>query len=479
MKCPEVRLSRLRARRSLPQLRLRFLLERSSAGARTSRSAATRETDAAARRSVADRRGQPMASRAGRCRTAPISIASSATLIPAAPAEARAPSAAPSLTDAAPELPLFGPPIPDDEPLITQASPPRPPLACAAPRRTCRRLRTETPLRTPTSISRSRRRRPPIVLPARPADGAAGRHVAGATRSHGRRRRRAPARRAASILLILAAIDVVVIYFTMQILRPHDRRPRHPAEGPARSRSCCVQNGGYLVAFTAGGQTLGKMAAGIRVVSPMPTGSLDLGRAFLRTLMWVVLAVPAGLGFLTALFSRDHRGLHDRFAGTRVVRASGVSRPRGARAAPSRRSAGVGYAPVAPGTFGPPPACVSGGCCRRRRVQAAAIVALFVGRIVERRRRRAAFRPHRSRPGRHRRSDGHAHHAVPQSRRLGRRVRRLSSCSASFDVIKPYPANRLERLHGGVGVMADDAMAAVYANLALRRALWHWYMLVG
>jgi phosphatidylglycerophosphatase A len=40
------------------------------------------------------------------------------------------------------------------------------------------------------------------------------------------------------------------------------------------------------------------------------------------------------------------------------------------------------------------------------------------------------------------------------------------------DIIKPYPANRLERLHGGVGVMADDAMAAVYANLALRLALW-------
>jgi phosphatidylglycerophosphatase A len=41
-----------------------------------------------------------------------------------------------------------------------------------------------------------------------------------------------------------------------------------------------------------------------------------------------------------------------------------------------------------------------------------------------------------------------------------------------FDVIKPYPANRLEQLHGGVGVMADDAMAAVYANLALRAGLY-------
>ena len=43
-----------------------------------------------------------------------------------------------------------------------------------------------------------------------------------------------------------------------------------------------------------------------------------------------------------------------------------------------------------------------------------------------------------------------------------------------FDVIKPYPSNRLERLRGGVGVMADDGMAAVYANVALRGCLWAW-----
>jgi phosphatidylglycerophosphatase A len=40
------------------------------------------------------------------------------------------------------------------------------------------------------------------------------------------------------------------------------------------------------------------------------------------------------------------------------------------------------------------------------------------------------------------------------------------------DVIKPYPANRLEALHGGLGIMADDVMAAVYANLALRGFVW-------
>jgi phosphatidylglycerophosphatase A len=39
------------------------------------------------------------------------------------------------------------------------------------------------------------------------------------------------------------------------------------------------------------------------------------------------------------------------------------------------------------------------------------------------------------------------------------------------DIIKPYPANKLESLHGGIGVMADDGMAAIYANLALRVVL--------
>ena len=41
-----------------------------------------------------------------------------------------------------------------------------------------------------------------------------------------------------------------------------------------------------------------------------------------------------------------------------------------------------------------------------------------------------------------------------------------------FDVIKPYPADRLEKFHGGFGIMADDAMAGIYANLALRLVMW-------
>lgn len=37
-----------------------------------------------------------------------------------------------------------------------------------------------------------------------------------------------------------------------------------------------------------------------------------------------------------------------------------------------------------------------------------------------------------------------------------------------LDVVKPWPAARLEGLPGGLGVMADDAMAAVYGHLLMR-----------
>jgi len=36
-----------------------------------------------------------------------------------------------------------------------------------------------------------------------------------------------------------------------------------------------------------------------------------------------------------------------------------------------------------------------------------------------------------------------------------------------FDIFKPYPIRKLEGLHGGFGVMADDALAGVYAGLLL------------
>jgi phosphatidylglycerophosphatase A len=43
-----------------------------------------------------------------------------------------------------------------------------------------------------------------------------------------------------------------------------------------------------------------------------------------------------------------------------------------------------------------------------------------------------------------------------------------------MDVVKPYPARALESLPRGWGIMADDMMAGLYANLTLRviQAAW-------
>ncbi len=216
------------------------------------------------------------------------------------------------------ELPLFGPPIPDDEPLITRASPPRQPLA----------VRRATP-----EVPRARAGQPrapsfDLVLDDAPSSSVTpGERAAAAEWSDVRAEPSLTAgvlsRLAAVVidLVILAAIDLAVIYFTMEICGLTAADLDILPKGPLIA-FLIVQNGGYLVAFTAGGQTLGKMAAGIRVVPADPDVSIDLGRAFLRTLMWVLLAIPAGLGFLSAFVSRDHRGLHDRFAGTSVVRAT-------------------------------------------------------------------------------------------------------------------------------------------------------------
>lgn len=41
-----------------------------------------------------------------------------------------------------------------------------------------------------------------------------------------------------------------------------------------------------------------------------------------------------------------------------------------------------------------------------------------------------------------------------------------------FDISKPFPINRLERLPGGWGVMSDDLMAGVFAALGLHATIW-------
>jgi uncharacterized RDD family membrane protein YckC len=86
--------------------------------------------------------------------------------------------------------------------------------------------------------------------------------------------------------------------------------------------------GGFTLVFTAAyttvlhataGQTIGKLALGIRVVG-LDGERLTVGQAFLRWLGYAVSFATLGLGFLMAGLRRDKRALHDLIAGTAVER---------------------------------------------------------------------------------------------------------------------------------------------------------------
>jgi phosphatidylglycerophosphatase A len=41
-----------------------------------------------------------------------------------------------------------------------------------------------------------------------------------------------------------------------------------------------------------------------------------------------------------------------------------------------------------------------------------------------------------------------------------------------FDIVKPFPARNLERLPGGLGIMADDFAAGVWGQIVMRVLVW-------
>jgi phosphatidylglycerophosphatase A len=43
-----------------------------------------------------------------------------------------------------------------------------------------------------------------------------------------------------------------------------------------------------------------------------------------------------------------------------------------------------------------------------------------------------------------------------------------------FDVVKPFPIRRLERLPGGLGIMADDLLAGIYGAVLCNLS---WFVL--
>ncbi len=217
------------------------------------------------------------------------------------------------------DLPLFRERKAADSPAKpTPTVTPRPPLA----------VRRSTPV-TPKPLSRSPTDEPSLDLdhpdstPRRASANAVPAGAAAVEQEGTEMASLVPRCLAAIVdIAILLAIGWIVLYLTLKICGlPFSRLAAIPA-APFAAFLLLIA-GGYLTLFTAaGGQTIGKMATGIRVVSmDQDVVRVPLGRAILRAVVYFVSALPAGIGFLPALVGADRRAIHDRLADTRVVKA--------------------------------------------------------------------------------------------------------------------------------------------------------------
>jgi uncharacterized RDD family membrane protein YckC len=121
-------------------------------------------------------------------------------------------------------------------------------------------------------------------------------------------------------VLLLVGIDAVVVYLTLQVTGLQrtldDLRVLPPVPFVGFLGMLAF---GYVAAFTvAGGQTIGKMVLSLRVIGD-DGRPVDAAGGMIRALACMLVPVTLGLSYLPALFTSDHRALHDRLAGTRVV----------------------------------------------------------------------------------------------------------------------------------------------------------------
>jgi uncharacterized RDD family membrane protein YckC len=240
--------------------------------------------------------------------------------------EALGPLADFSLTPT-PNLPLFTATKADpDAPLVAPGAAPRPPLAVRRPVPVSPRPK---PRRETGRVDRDPSPRlaldtadlPIVPEPVAPphAEAAAGDQLP-IVASAG------PRLLAAVIdFVLVAGIDLVVVYFTLKICDLDFGQALTLPLAPLLS-FLFLLNGGYLSTFVAAsGQTIGKMAAGIRVIPADPAAPsserVSFGQAVVRAAGYLVSALPVGLGFLPAFVGQERRALHDRLADTRVVKA--------------------------------------------------------------------------------------------------------------------------------------------------------------
>ena len=122
--------------------------------------------------------------------------------------------------------------------------------------------------------------------------------------------------------VILGTIFIVVLYLTLKVCGLGLAAITVIPVAPFASFLLLIAGGYFTVFVAANGQTIGKMAAGLKVVSAdADTPRVSVGHAVLRAAAYLVSALPAGLGFLPVLVGDDRRAIHDRLAATRVVKA--------------------------------------------------------------------------------------------------------------------------------------------------------------
>ncbi|MCC7242750.1 MAG: RDD family protein [Acidobacteria bacterium] len=208
--------------------------------------------------------------------------------------------------EAAEELPLFAP------------RPAGPPLAV-------RRPGTEVPRARRTTTAKPPRFDPPSLplLVDVPAP-----NPRAKPSQDGRAALQAPARPMARLaaglvdVALLASIDLIVVSLTARIaglaLTREDLLVIPPLPMAAFFLVLAFL---YLVGFTVGGgQTVGQMALGVKVVGDDQHG-VDLTGAVVHSLGTLISVCTLGALFVPVFFTADCRAVYDRLAGTRVVAA--------------------------------------------------------------------------------------------------------------------------------------------------------------
>lgn len=135
--------------------------------------------------------------------------------------------------------------------------------------------------------------------------------------------RRAPFALRCGALLVDYALLIAILALSTLVARLLGGGTRM-AGGAAETIGVLIAIGAGLLNFVlfagASGVTLGKWATGLRI-EQTTGGELGFGRALVRHLIGYPLSlIVFGIGFLLAAFDSQGRGLHDRLAGTLVVR---------------------------------------------------------------------------------------------------------------------------------------------------------------